>query len=82
MENVKGLLSAKKADDAEQGCAFRDILAGLSKPADTLGTLGVEKDDCGHTLVLVEYKLTPLAPSSCLVILCNVRFCLLLMLPL
>ena len=64
MENVKGLLSAKKADDAEQGSVFRDILEGLSKPADTLGTLGVGEDDRGHNLVPVEYKLMPLAPSD------------------
>ena len=62
MENVKGLLSAKKADDAEQGSVFRDILEGLSKPADTLGTLGVGEDDRGHNLVPVEYKL--MAPSD------------------
>ena len=64
MENVKGLLSAKKANGAEQGSVFKDILEGLGKPISTLRTLGVEKDDRGHNLVPVEYKLMPLAPSD------------------
>ena len=61
MENVKGLLSAKKANDAEQGSVFRDILEGLEKPTATLEKLGVKRDDCDNQLAPVEYRLMPLS---------------------
>ena len=64
MENVKGLLSAKKADNAERGSVFQDILEGLGKPTETLETLGVKKDDCGNKLTPVEYRLMPLVPPE------------------
>ena len=64
MENVKGLLSAKKADNAERGSVFQDILEGLGKPTETLETLGVKKDDCGNKLAPVEYRLMPLVPPE------------------
>ena len=64
MENVKGLLSAKKADNAERGSVFKDILEGLGKPTETLETLGVKKDDRGNKLAPVKYRLMPLVPPE------------------
>jgi DNA (cytosine-5)-methyltransferase 1 len=64
MENVKGLLSAKKADDAERGSVFRDILEGLGKPTKTLEALGIKRDDQGNKLAAVGYRLMPLVQPA------------------
>ena len=64
MENVKGLLSAKKADNAERGSVFKGILEGLGKPTETLDTLGVKKDDRGNKLAPVKYRLMPLVQPA------------------
>jgi DNA (cytosine-5)-methyltransferase 1 len=64
MENVKGLLSAKKADDAERGSVFKDIIEGLNRPVETLKRLGFTTDDRGERLDPAEYSLMPLSATG------------------
>jgi len=63
MENVKGLLSARKAADGSSGEVFEEILNGLAEPARTVKSLGMDMDDIGRPLENLAYKLSPLSQN-------------------
>ena len=61
MENVKGLLSARKAADGSSGEVFEEILNGLAEPTRPVKSLGIDTDDIGRPLENLAYDLSPLS---------------------
>lgn len=64
MENVKGLLSAKKNANGHSGEVFEEILDGLAEPVRTVKSLGMDTDDIGQPLQKLAYNLFPVSKNS------------------